>query len=154
MGITVETHSLDPAAPDAGLPEGDIAGVVLQYPACSGAVRDPEPVILAAKERGATAIVAADSSALTLLKPPGEMGADVVVGTTQRFGVPLGFGGPHAGYIAVRTGLERQLPGRLLVFRWMLTTPRRIAWRCRHASSTFGRRRPRATSAQRRCYLP
>ena len=114
LGITVETHSLDPAAPGAGLPEGDIAGVVLQYPACSGAVRDPEPVIVAAKERGATTIVAADLLALTLLKPPGEMGADVVVGTTQRFGVPLGFGGPHAGYIAVRAGLERQLPGRLV----------------------------------------
>ena len=74
----------------------------------------PQPVIEAAHARGAQAIVAADLLALTILKPPGEMGADIVVGTSQRFGVPLGFGGPHAGYMAVREGLERQLPGRLV----------------------------------------
>jgi glycine dehydrogenase len=97
-----------------GLPAGDFAGLVMQYPAGSGAVVDPEPWIKAAHERGAQAVVVADLLALTILKPPGEMGADVVVGTSQRFGVPLGFGGPHAGYIAVRSGLERQLPGRLV----------------------------------------
>ena len=67
-----------------------------------------------AHERGAQVVVAADILALTLLRPPGEIGADVVAGTTQRFGVPMGFGGPHAGYLAVRQGLERQLPGRLV----------------------------------------
>ena len=72
------------------------------------------PIVAAAHERGAQAIVAADLLALTLLASPGEAGADIAVGTTQRFGVPLGFGGPHAGYLAVRAGLERQLPGRLV----------------------------------------
>ena len=104
---------------------------MMQYPAGSGAVRDPEPWITAAHERGAQAIVVADLLALTILKPPGEMGADVVVGTTQRFGVPLGFGGPHAGYITVRSGLERQLPGRLVGVsagrRWFACIPPRLA---------------------------
>ena len=75
---------------------------------------DPAAVIAAVKENGGLAVVAADLLALTLLTSPGELGADVAVGTTQRFGVPMGFGGPHAGYMAVRAGLERQLPGRLV----------------------------------------
>src|SRR6185437_5897428 len=80
----------------------------------SGLVRDLAPVVAAAHDAGALAVVAADLLALTLLTPPGEFGADIAVGTTQRFGVPLGFGGPHAGYLATRSGLERQLPGRLV----------------------------------------
>ena len=95
-------------------PDGELFGVLLQYPGASGAVRDLRPVIDAARDRGAVTAVAADLLALTLLMPPGEMGADIAVGTTQRFGVPMGFGGPHAGYIAVRDGLHRQLPGRLV----------------------------------------
>ncbi len=95
-------------------PDGALFGVLLQYPGASGAVRDPAPVIEAAHERGALAAVAADLLALTLLRPPGEMGADIGVGTTQRFGLPLSFGGPHAGYIAVRDKLRRQLPGRIV----------------------------------------
>ena len=110
LGISIEVRDLW----REGLPAGDISGVVVQYPAGSGEVRDPEPLITAAHERGAQAIVIADLLALTILKPPGEMGADIVVGTSQRFGVQLAFGGPHAGYIAVRSGLERQLPGRLV----------------------------------------
>jgi glycine dehydrogenase len=98
----------------AGLPEGEFFGVLLQYPGASGAVRDLSPVVDAAHERGALVTVAADLLALTLLMPPGELGADIAVGTTQRFGVPMGFGGPHAGYLAVRKGLERSLPGRLV----------------------------------------
>jgi glycine dehydrogenase len=96
------------------LPDSDIAGVLLQYPGAGGAVRDLEPVVEAAHARGALVAVAADPLALTLLRPPGEFGADVVVGSSQRFGVPLGFGGPHAGFMAVRAGLERSLPGRLV----------------------------------------
>ena len=98
----------------AGLPDGDLFGVLLQYPGASGRIVDPQPVIEAAHGRGAIACVASDLLALVLLKPPGEMGADVVLGTTQRFGVPIAFGGPHAGYMAVRSGLERTLPGRLV----------------------------------------
>ena len=77
-------------------------------------MRDLAPVIAAAHDRGALAAVAADLLALTLLVPPGEQGADIAVGSTQRFGVPMGYGGPHAAYIAVRDELRRQLPGRLV----------------------------------------
>jgi len=97
-----------------GLPDGPLVGLLLQYPGASGAVRDWAAVTAEAKERGAVVAVAADLLALTLLPPPGEWGADVAVGSAQRFGVPLGFGGPHAGYMAVRDGLARQLPGRLV----------------------------------------
>jgi glycine dehydrogenase len=98
----------------AAQPDGELFGVLLPYPGASGVVRDLAPLIAAAQARGALAAVAADLLAMTLLTPPGELGADVAVGTTQRFGVPLGYGGPHAGYIAVREGLKRQLPGRLV----------------------------------------
>ncbi|WP_436699603.1 aminomethyl-transferring glycine dehydrogenase [Nocardioides sp. BYT-33-1] len=97
-----------------GLPAGPVAGVLIQYPGASGRIADIKPVIDAAHEHGGLAVVAADLLALTLLEAPGTLGADVVVGSTQRFGVPLFYGGPHAGFIAVREGLERQLPGRLV----------------------------------------
>jgi glycine dehydrogenase len=109
LGIEVEVVDLT-----GGLPEGEFFGVLLSYPAASGAVRDHAALIEAAHERGAQVVVAADILSLTLLRAPGEIGADVVAGSTQRFGVPMGFGGPHAGYLAVREGLERQLPGRLV----------------------------------------
>ncbi|MFJ3385256.1 MULTISPECIES: aminomethyl-transferring glycine dehydrogenase [unclassified Curtobacterium] len=89
-------------------------GVVLQYPGASGHVVDPSTTIERVHAGGGIAVVAADPLAMTLLASPGDLGADVAVGTSQRFGVPLGFGGPHAGYLAVRAGLERQLPGRLV----------------------------------------
>jgi glycine dehydrogenase len=98
----------------AGLPDGDCFGVLLSYPGASGAIRDPRGLIDAAHERGALVAVAADLLALILLTPPGELGADAAVGSTQRFGVPLGFGGPHAGYLSVPEKLSRQLPGRLV----------------------------------------
>jgi glycine dehydrogenase len=88
--------------------------VVLQYPGTSGALRDLSGEIDAAHEAGALAIVAADLLSLVLLTPPGEMGADVVVGSAQRFGVPMGFGGPHAGFFATRDGFRRTMPGRLV----------------------------------------
>ncbi len=103
---------LDAALAAAGAPAA--FGVLVQYPGASGAVRDLAPLIEAAHARGALVCVAADLLALTVLTPPGELGADVVVGTSQRFGVPLGYGGPHAGYMAVRPGLERSMPGRLV----------------------------------------
>ena len=102
------------ADPDGELPDGEFFGVLLSYPGASGAVRDLRQLIAAAHERGALVAVAADLLALTLLTPPGELGADAALGTTQRFGVPLGYGGPHAGYLAVPEKLARQLPGRLV----------------------------------------
>ncbi|MHA4947647.1 aminomethyl-transferring glycine dehydrogenase [Micromonospora sp. SD19] len=89
-------------------------GLHLQYPGASGAVRDHQGLVEAAHAVGALVTVAADLLALTLLRAPGQIGADIAAGTTQRFGVPMGFGGPHAGYLAVRSGLERMLPGRLV----------------------------------------
>jgi glycine dehydrogenase len=109
LGLRVVVHQLSEP-----LPDGDVFGVLVQYPGASGAVRDLRPLVEAAHARGALVVVAADLLALTLLRTPGEAGADIAVGSTQRFGVPLGFGGPHAGYLAVRSGLERQLPGRLV----------------------------------------
>ena len=98
-----------------GLPEGEFFGALLSYPGgISGRLRDFRPVVAELAGRGTLVAFAADLLALTLLTPPGELGADVVVGSTQRFGVPMGFGGPHAGYLAVRSGLERNLPGRLV----------------------------------------
>ncbi len=91
-----------------------VFGVVVQYPDSTGEVRSYAALAEAAHEAGALVTAAADLLALTLLKPPGEWGADVAVGTTQRFGVPMMFGGPHAAYICVRSGLERTLPGRLV----------------------------------------
>jgi glycine dehydrogenase len=99
---------------DGPLPEGEFFGLVASYPGCSGEVRDLSPVIEQAHQRKALVTVSADLLALTLLVPPGELGADIAVGSTQRFGVPLFYGGPHAGYMAVRSGLERNLPGRLV----------------------------------------
>jgi len=88
--------------------------VLLQYPGVSGAVRDLKPIIDAVHARGGLAIVAADLLALTLLTSPGEMGADICVGTTQRFGMPMGNGGPHAAYLATRDEFKRSMPGRLV----------------------------------------
>ncbi|MDT0201593.1 aminomethyl-transferring glycine dehydrogenase [Nocardioides sp. AE5] len=109
MGIEVVVADLAD-----GLPDGELCGVVVQYPGASGRILDPRPVIEAAHERNALAVVAADLLALTVLEAPGGLGADVVVGSSQRFGVPLFHGGPHAGFMAVSAGLERQLPGRLV----------------------------------------
>ena len=92
----------------------DVFGVLVQYPSASGRVWDLAPLMDAVHEAKAKAVVATDLLALTVLTPPGEMGADVVVGSSQRFGVPMGFGGPHAGFMAVDSGLERNLPGRLV----------------------------------------
>jgi glycine dehydrogenase len=109
LGIEVVVTDLD-----QGLPAGDLFGVVGQYPGCSGSIREFAAVTEEAHGRGALVAVAADLLALTVLTPPGEWGADVVVGSSQRFGVPLWYGGPHAAFMAVQSGLERDLPGRLV----------------------------------------
>ncbi|MEU2182663.1 aminomethyl-transferring glycine dehydrogenase [Streptomyces thermolilacinus] len=112
-GVEVVVADLSDGIP-AEVAERGVFGVLLQYPGASGAVRDIKPLIDAAHELGAVVTVAADLLALTLLTSPGELGADIAVGTTQRFGVPMGFGGPHAGYMAVRDTFARSLPGRLV----------------------------------------
>ncbi|MBA0125762.1 aminomethyl-transferring glycine dehydrogenase [Haloechinothrix sp. YIM 98757] len=113
LGIEIVRADLSGGLAAAGVDE-EAFGVLLSYPGASGRLRNIEGVIAEAAEIGAATVVAADPLALTLVRAPGEMGADVVVGSAQRFGVPMGFGGPHAGYMAVREGLERHLPGRLV----------------------------------------
>jgi len=109
LGIEIVTADLR-----AGLPDGDFFGVITQLPGASGRITDWSALVREAHDRGALVAIGADLLALTLLTPPGEIGADVAFGTTQRFGVPMGFGGPHAGYLAVHTKHARQLPGRLV----------------------------------------
>jgi glycine dehydrogenase len=113
LGIEIVVAELSDGLAD-GLPDGELFGLVLQAPGRSGVVRDLAPLVAAAKERGAMVTVAADLLALTVLSSPGSWGADIAVGSTQRFGVPLWYGGPHAAFMAVREGLERSLPGRLV----------------------------------------
>jgi glycine dehydrogenase len=100
--------------PQTELPADGLFAGLLQYPGSSGEIRDPEPFVRDLHDRDALAIVAADLLALVLLPPPGEVDADVVVGSSQRFGVPLGFGGPHAAYFATRDAHKRSMPGRLV----------------------------------------
>lgn len=97
-----------------GVPDVEAAGIIVAYPRADGRVVDPRPSIEAAHASGGLAVVVADPLALVLLASPGSLGADVVVGSSQRFGVPMFYGGPHAGFMAVRAGLERHLPGRLV----------------------------------------
>ena len=100
--------------PETDLDPSLVFGALLQYPGSQGALRDFRAVIAKIKAAGALAIMAADPLALCMLTPPGELGADMAIGSTQRFGVPMGFGGPHAAYMAVRDSLKRSIPGRLI----------------------------------------
>jgi glycine dehydrogenase len=100
--------------PSTELDPDAVFGALLQYPGSSGVVRDFRPVIAALKAAGALAVMAADPLALTLLTPPGELGADIAIGSAQRFGVPMGYGGPHAAYIATKDEHKRAVPGRLV----------------------------------------
>ncbi|MCC9737863.1 aminomethyl-transferring glycine dehydrogenase [Streptomyces sp. MNU89] len=112
-GTEIVVADLSGGIPDE-IAERGVFGVLLQYPGASGRITDPRPVVERAHELGAVVTVAADLLALTLLTSPGDLGADIAVGSTQRFGVPMGFGGPHAGYMAVRESYARNLPGRLV----------------------------------------
>jgi glycine dehydrogenase len=109
LGIEIVTADLRD-----GLPDGDFFGVVAQLPGASGAVADWSALVEQAHERDALVAIGADLLAVTLVTPPGDIGADVAFGSAQRFGVPMGFGGPHAGYLAVHVKQARQLPGRLV----------------------------------------
>ncbi len=112
LGIRIEM--VDLSAPIGTLSNKEIFGALVQYPNTYGTISDFSQLATWLHDKGALLIAATDLLALTLLKPPGEWGCDIAVGTSQRFGVPMGFGGPHAGFISVRQGLERSLPGRLI----------------------------------------
>lgn len=110
LGIHVEVGNHE----TYDLTNPDVFGALLQYPATNGELYDYSNLIASANELDVKVVVATDLLALTLLKPPGEMGADVVVGTAQRFGVPMGFGGPHAAFFATKDEFKRQIPGRII----------------------------------------
>ena len=112
--LAIEIVEFDPSEPLANIANYEVFGVLVQYPNTNGEILDYSALSVWAHERNALLIAATDLLALTLLAPPGEWGADIAVGSAQRFGVPMGFGGPHAGFMAVRSGLERSLPGRLI----------------------------------------
>jgi len=117
LGINIIVGSpselLDPSTPRP-LDPSTLSGILLQYPTTDGRIVDYAPVIEAAHKAGALAVVAADLLALTLIKPPGEFGADIAVGSAQRFGVPLGYGGPHAAFMATKNEYVRKMPGRII----------------------------------------
>ena len=132
----------------------EVFGVLLQYPASTGEIFDYADLVKKAHAKRALVTVAADLLSLTLLAPPGEFGADVVVGTAQRFGVPLGYGGPHAGFMATKEAYKRALPGRLVGVSVDSQGDRPTGWPCKPASSTSAARRRPATSAPPRPCLP
>jgi glycine dehydrogenase len=134
--------------------ESDAFGALLQYPGTLGELRDLRVPIAVAKKNGTIVAVACDLLALTLLAPPGELGADIAVGSAQRFGVPPCYGGPHAGFFATRDAHKRTMPGGSLARASMRMARPGTGLRCRHASSTSGARRRRATSAPHRCCSP
>ena len=113
LGIRVDVGDVGAAVRDGGMPD-DLIGVLVQSPDASGRLHDLAPVTAWAHAAGALVVAACDLLALTLATPPGEMGADVVVGNAQRFGVPLGYGGPHAAFFAARRAWARQMPGRMI----------------------------------------
>ena len=110
LGIRVEVGELS----KLDVTRDDVFGILFQYPEADGQVVNYEALVQACNEQQVFVVAAADLLSLTLLTPPGEMGADVVVGTTQRFGVPMGYGGPHAAYFATREAFKRQIPGRII----------------------------------------
>ena len=112
--LGIEIVEFDPTAALATLPATEVFGVIVQYPNTNGEILDYRDLAAWTHERNALMIAATDLLALTLITPPGEWGADIAIGSAQRFGVPMGFGGPHAGFMAVRNGLERSMPGRLI----------------------------------------
>jgi len=143
-------------APAAQAADQEAFGVLLQYPNVTGEVADYSALITAAKARGACMAVATDLMALVLLKSPGEMGADIAFGSGQRFGVPMGFGGPHAAFFATHESNARSMAGQgaSSAYRKMPPAKPHCAWPCKHASSISAARRPIPTSVPRKCCWP
>ena len=130
LGIEVRT------APTTDLEFDDtVFGVLLQYPTTNGAAADYAELIARAHEAGAMVVMATDLLALSLLKAPGELGADIAVGNAQRFGVPLGYGGPHAAFFATRDVYKRQMPGALWACPKTLATGRPFVFHYKRASN-------------------
>ena len=148
LDIYVET-----VEPEALVEPDDAFGMLVQYPGTFGQVRPLDGLCTAAHARDTLVCVATDLLALTLLKAPGPQGADVVVGNSQRFGVPMGFGGPHAAFFATRDAYKRSVPGRVIGVS-VDAANRPCVWPCKHGNSiSVGRRRP-LTSAQRKPCWP
>ncbi len=115
MGMTISDFKFEISDdPSFGIDWSDVCGVLVQSPTTDGRIIDYDKLVAVAHEHGALVVVATDLLALTLIKPPGECGADIAVGSAQRFGVPMGFGGPHAGFMATRNEFARKMPGRLV----------------------------------------
>jgi glycine dehydrogenase len=129
-------------------------GALVQYPGSSGRVTDFRAMCNKAHEAGALVTMATDLLALTILTPPGEMGADVAVGNSQRFGVPLGYGGPHAGFFATSEKHKRRMPGRIIGVSPTARAIQLCGWPSRRGSNTSGGTRPPAISALLKCYSP
>ena len=128
--------------PHTDLSKHEVFGVQLQYPGTYGDISDIESIISRAREQKAMVSVASDLLALVLLKSPGEMGADIVLGSSQRFGVPMGFGGPHAAFFAAKEKLKRSIPGRIIGVSVDSRATRPCVWPCRPGNSTSAGKRP------------
>ena len=144
LGIIIDVQPIGDTIPD------DCFGGLLSYPGSCGAIRDLSGAIATIHDGGGLAVVCADLLALALLTPPGEMGADIVVGSTQRFGVPFGFGGPHAAYFACSQPLQRSIPGRLLGSHATHVAGPPIGSPCKRVNSIFAAKRPLRIFAQHR----
>ena len=132
----------------------DVFGVLLQYPTTDGAVLDYRETAVRAHTAGALVVAAADLMSLVLLTPPGEWGADICVGNSQRFGVPLGYGGPHAAFFATKDEFKRMLPGRIIGVSRDASGRPALRMALQTVSSTSAARRRRPTCARRRCCSP